>query len=95
MVTIRHLSARVLSGSKRRAFARSNSNSARTQTRPRSRRCSNWSVPTDKVETKIGRYDAATGTWGFVHYPLEPEPDGGWIGLSELTRLPDGTFAGG
>ncbi|MFK8025400.1 MAG: esterase-like activity of phytase family protein [Ilumatobacter sp.] len=48
---------------------------------------------TDEVETKIGRYDVASGTWGFVHYPLEAEGAGGWIGLSELTLLPDGTFA--
>lgn len=47
----------------------------------------------DKVNTKIGRYEVATGTWGFVHYPLEPEGAGDWIGLSELTLLPDGTFA--
>lgn len=48
---------------------------------------------TDEVETKIGRYDVATGTWGFVHYPLQPEAGGDWIGLSELTLLPDGSFA--
>ena len=28
-----------------------------------------------------------------MHYPLQPEADGDWIGLSELTLLPDGTFA--
>jgi hypothetical protein len=48
---------------------------------------------TDEVNTKIGRYDVATGTWGFVHYPLEPEGLGDWIGLSSLTLLPDGSFA--
>lgn len=48
---------------------------------------------TDKVNTKIGRYDVATGEWGFVHYPLEAEGNGGWIGLSELTLLPNGEFA--
>ena len=48
---------------------------------------------TDKVNTKIGRYDVATGEWGFVHYPLEAEGNGGWIGLSELTLLPNGNFA--
>jgi hypothetical protein len=48
---------------------------------------------TDGVNTKIGRYDVATGTWGFVHYPLQPVGQGDWIGLSELTALPDGTFA--
>lgn len=48
---------------------------------------------TDKVNTKIGRYDVATGAWSFVYYPLEEESNGGWIGLSELILLPDGTFA--
>jgi hypothetical protein len=28
-----------------------------------------------------------------VHYPLQPQGKGDWIGLSELTLLPDGTFA--
>jgi len=48
---------------------------------------------TDKVNTKIGRLDVASGEWTFVHYPLQPEGEGDWIGLSELTLLPDGTFA--
>jgi hypothetical protein len=48
---------------------------------------------TDKVNTKIGRYDVASGEWGFVHYLLEPEGGGDWIGLSELTFLPGGKFA--
>lgn len=48
---------------------------------------------TDKVNTKIGRYNVATSEWGFVHYPLEAEGNGDWIGLSELTLLPDGNFA--
>lgn len=47
----------------------------------------------DGVNTKIGRYEVATGEWTFVHYPLEPVGRGDWIGLSELTLLPDGTFA--
>lgn len=47
----------------------------------------------DGVNTKIGRYEVASGEWAFVHYPLEPEGDGDWIGLSDLTLLPDGTFA--
>ena len=47
----------------------------------------------DEVNTKIGRYETATGTWSFVHYPLEPEGGGDWIGLSELTLLPNGNFA--
>ncbi len=47
---------------------------------------------TDKVDTKIGRYDVASGEWGFVHYPLNAEGDGGWIGLSGITAMPDGSF---
>ena len=48
---------------------------------------------TDKVNTKIGRYDVASGEWGFVHYPLEAQGGGDWIGLSEITVLPNGQFA--
>ena len=47
----------------------------------------------DEVDTKIGRYQVASGQWDFVHYPLEPEGNGDWIGLSELSLLRDGTFA--
>lgn len=47
----------------------------------------------DGINTKIGRFDVSSGEWGFVHYPLEAEGHGGWIGLSELTALPDGNFA--
>ncbi|MCP5298500.1 MAG: esterase-like activity of phytase family protein [Chromatiaceae bacterium] len=47
---------------------------------------------TDKVNTKIGRYDVAAGTWSFVHYPLEAEGDGDWIGLSGITAMPNGRF---
>lgn len=47
----------------------------------------------DKVHTKIGRLDVTTGEWTFVYYPLQAEGEGGWIGLSELTALPDGRFA--
>ena len=48
---------------------------------------------TDQVNTKIGRYDVASGEWTFVHYPLQAQGNGDWIGLSELTLLPNGTFA--
>jgi hypothetical protein len=53
----------------------------------------NGTGDTDGVNTKLGRYDVASGAWGFVHYPLEPVVGGEWIGLSELTLLPDGKFA--
>ena len=48
---------------------------------------------TDKAGTKIGRYDVATGEWGFVFYPFEAEGNGDWIGLSEITSLGNGEFA--
>ncbi len=50
----------------------------------------------DPAETvKIGRYEVATGTWTFVHYALDALtlPTGAVIGLSEITPLPNGTFA--
>jgi hypothetical protein len=44
---------------------------------------------------KIGRYAVATGTWSFVSYTLDAVtlPAGGFVGLSEITELPNGTFA--
>ena len=41
---------------------------------------------------KIGRYDVAADDWTFASYPLDgvESPAGGWVGLSELTALPDG-----
>lgn len=44
---------------------------------------------------KIARYDVASGQWTFARYPLDPveSPSGGWVGLSEITLLPDGRHA--
>lgn len=44
---------------------------------------------------KIGRYEVASGQWTFVSYALDAveSPIGGTVGLSEVTRLPDGSFA--
>jgi hypothetical protein len=44
---------------------------------------------------RIGRYDLATGAWGFAHYSLDAvaSPNGGWVGLSDLTVLADGRLA--
>lgn len=39
----------------------------------------------DKFETKIGRYAVASDDWTFAHYPLNPEGNGGWIGLSGIS----------
>lgn len=35
--------------------------------------------------TKLLAYNTADETWGAVRYPLDPAPQGGWVGLSELT----------
>ena len=44
---------------------------------------------------KVGRYEVATDTWTFASYPLDAveSPAGGWVGLSEVTALPDGRLA--
>ena len=40
---------------------------------------------------KVGRYDVAADGWTFAAYPMDaPEsPAGGWVGLSEITVVPD------
>lgn len=35
--------------------------------------------------TKLLAYNIAEKTWGAVHYPLDAAPEGGWMGLSEIT----------
>ncbi len=47
--------------------------------------------PPGKV--KIGQYTPATGEWAFFYYPIDAAPAGGWVGLSEITRINDTTFA--
>jgi hypothetical protein len=46
-------------------------------------------------EVKIGRYDVAGESWTFATYVKDPveSPAGGWVGLSEITALPDGRLA--
>ncbi len=51
-----------------------------------------WADDPDGL-VKIARYDVAAKTWGFIHYPLDAAPPGGWVGLSEITLLHDGSFA--
>ncbi|KZK78055.1 hypothetical protein PsW64_03693 [Pseudovibrio sp. W64] len=48
-----------------------------------------------KGMTKIGIYNPADESWGFVHYPLDAPRSaaGGWVGLSEITSLGNGKFA--
>lgn len=49
----------------------------------------------DGGQVRIGRYDTASREWTFAYYPLEvrQSPNGGWVGLSEITALGDGRFA--
>ncbi len=44
---------------------------------------------------RIGRYETASGDWTFFFYPIEESasPNGGWVGLSELTALGNDEFA--
>lgn len=42
-----------------------------------------------KGQTKLVSYDPEAKEWGAVRYPLDKAPEGGWIGLSELTRYGD------
>ena len=44
---------------------------------------------------KLARYDAAARTWTFARYARDAVPavSGAWVGLSELTLLPNGKFA--
>ncbi|MEZ5363623.1 MAG: esterase-like activity of phytase family protein [Bryobacterales bacterium] len=54
-----------------------------------------WNLADPSGWTRIGRYTVATGEWAFFYYPLDAvtSPNGGWIGLSELTSLGGGRFA--
>lgn len=38
---------------------------------------------------KLVSYDLKEEAWGAVHYPLETAPEGGWVGLSEITLAGD------
>ncbi|AKG24813.1 hypothetical protein IJ00_23930 [Calothrix sp. 336/3] len=44
---------------------------------------------------RIGRYETTTANWTFYYYPLDQvtSPNGGWVGLSELTYLGKDKFA--
>jgi hypothetical protein len=43
---------------------------------------------------RIGVYDLAAKTWQFMFYPLDivASPNGGWVGLSDITALGSGKF---
>jgi DNA-binding beta-propeller fold protein YncE len=43
--------------------------------------------------TRIWSYDTATGEWNHIAWQLAPLPaDAAWVGLSEITRAPDGSY---
>lgn len=43
---------------------------------------------------RIGIYDTVAGEWTFVYYPLDAveSPNGGWVGLSEISSLGGGIY---
>lgn len=43
---------------------------------------------------RIGRYDTTSGQWSFYFYPVDDptSPNGGWVGLSELTYVGNDSF---
>ena len=47
-----------------------------------------------EADPRIGKYDPLAKTWTFVFFPLDaPEsPNGGWVGLSDITFVGDGKF---
>ncbi len=49
---------------------------------------------TGEDHPRIGVLDPADGRWTFYSYPLEEvaSPNGGWVGLSDLTALGNGEF---
>ncbi|MGH8907251.1 MAG: esterase-like activity of phytase family protein [Egibacteraceae bacterium] len=48
----------------------------------------------EPLRSRIWVYDPATAAWDSIAYELAPLPAlAGWVGLSEITALPDGTFA--
>jgi hypothetical protein len=47
-----------------------------------------------ETNPRIGVYDLAAKTWKFMYYPLDlpVSPNGGWVGLSEITALGSNRF---
>ena len=46
----------------------------------------------EKGFVKLVSYKPATGEWGAVRYKLEAAPEGGWVGLSEITAHGDHVY---
>lgn len=49
---------------------------------------------TGEAQPRIGVYDIVAKSWVFHFYPLDPvsSPNGGWVGLSEITALGNNRF---
>lgn len=47
-----------------------------------------------EANPRLGIYNLTTDTWSFVFYPLDAveSPNGGWVGLSDITALGGGRF---
>lgn len=48
----------------------------------------------NEANPRIGVFDLTTRTWQFMYYPLEAvaSPNGGWVGLSDITALGSNRF---
>lgn len=48
----------------------------------------------DEPNPRIGIYNIASAQWSFIFYPLNTpaSQNGGWVGLSDITSVGDGTF---
>jgi hypothetical protein len=46
------------------------------------------------TQPRVGVYDLVAKTWQFMWYPLDPvaSPNGGWVGLSDITALGNNKF---
>jgi hypothetical protein len=53
-----------------------------------------WDPSNKAGNPSIGVYDLGTKTWMFLSYPLDPvsSPNGGWVGLSEITAIGGNQF---
>jgi hypothetical protein len=47
-----------------------------------------------EANPRLGIYDLGNDSWSFVFYPLDTvaSPNGGWVGLSDITALGNGQF---
>ncbi len=47
-----------------------------------------------EANPRLGLYDLTSGTWSFLFYPLDAveSPNGGWVGLSDITPLGNNRF---